>query len=193
MSGLSWNISICCRAAFGRRYLATLQPGVPPGLEGFAPPAPSLVASSRNGYAEWVIARAVRQAGPDILDGLRHLTKGFGAATGKWIGAGPWATLLHGEALARVGAATQALLAQWRADPSLLEAAGQRHYGVGPTRDALHVPASSVGEAIAIYDERRSRDDGDDLHCVVALVQAHAALAWHARNHGLALFHVTTL
>ena len=193
MSGLSWNISIPCGLAFGRRYLATLQPGVLPGLEGFDATAPSLMASSRNGYAEWVIARAVRQAGPAVLQGLGHLTKGFDGATGKCIGAGPWATLLHGAVLDQVVAATQALLAQWRADPMLLDAAGQRHYGLEPARDALHVPASSVGEAIATYDERRSRDDGDDLHCVVALVQAHAALAWHARNHGLALFHVTTL
>ncbi len=73
MSGLSWNISLPCEVAFGRRYLATVKPGVFPDLLGFQDVS-TLTASSRNSYAESVIARAVAQAG---ATGLQHFTKGF--------------------------------------------------------------------------------------------------------------------
>ena len=191
MSGLSWNISLPCEAAFGRRYLATVKPGVFPDLVGFEDVS-TLTASSRKSYAEGVIARAVAQAG---ATGLHHFTKGFDTADGhpKWLGNGPWATLIESDALQRVVAHTQSLFAAWRHEPLRLVVASGRDYAIDDVLHALDCPASTVEEAIAAYDERRSRDDGDDLPCIVALLQAHAALAWQARNDGQALFHFTWL
>lgn len=186
MSGLSWNISVSCAATFGRRYIETLRPDVFPGLEGFDEAAPCLTASSRNNFTEAVIARAVREAG---ASGLEHLAKGFDPVNGKMLGAGPWATLIDGDDLRRVVSDTQSLFEAWRLDPARLVTASRRDYAADDVLDALHCPATTVEEAIAAYDDCRARDDGDDLACVVALLQAHAAMAWQAANHGQALFH----
>jgi hypothetical protein len=173
----------------GRRVLAAQVPGDAMRLHGL-PEHPCLLASSHYNWVDRALARVVRATG---TSGLAHLAKGFDPATGHGLGHGPWGTLIEGEGLDGLVADTQALLARFRAEPASLPALAGCEVEPARLRDALHVPASTVDEAIAIYDRRRAFYEGDDLHCLVAFLQAHAALAWHARNHDQALVHVLWL
>jgi hypothetical protein len=185
VSGHSWSVTIPCDVATGERVVAAQRPGQAMRLHGL-PEQPSLLASSHYNWVDWALARLVRSTG---TSGLDHLAKGFDPATGQRLGHGPWVTLIEGDDLGLLVAGTQALLTQSRRDPTILTIATGRRFEPVELRDALHMPALTVEEAIAVYRNRRDVYEGDDLPCLVAFLQAHGALAWHASNDGQALFY----